>query len=218
MGEIHLFSKEQKIILDEVKKSEFLSTNFYFTGGTALSAFYLQHRYSDDLDFFSYQKFDKEVIFALVEKWSKKYNFTFESRFVEVVYIFTLVFKNKANLKLDFSNYPYKQLKKPALIDNFFVDSLTDIAVNKLLTISQRNDVKDFVDLYYLLQQFSVWDLREGVRIKFNMEIEPLLLASDFLKVEDFDYLPRMIKKLSLDELKSFFREKAKEIGKRSIK
>lgn len=218
MGKIHLFSKEQKIILDEVKKSEFLSTNFYFTGGTALSTFYLQHRYSDDLDFFSYQKFDKQAIFALVEKWSKKYNFTFESRFVEVVYIFTLVFKNKANLKLDFSNYPYKQLKKPALIDNFFVDSLTDIAVNKLLTITQRNDVKDFVDLYYLLQQFSVWDLREGVRIKFNMEIEPLLLASDLLKVEDFDYLPRMNKEISLEELKSFFREKAKEIGKMSTK
>lgn len=152
-----------------------------------------------------------------MEKWSKKYNFTFESRFVEVVYIFTLVFKNKANLKLDFSNYPYKQLEKPVLIDNLLVDSLTDIAVNKLLTISQRNDVKDFVDLYYLLQQFSVWDLKEGVRIKFNMEIEPLLLAADFLKVEDFDYLPRMIKKLSLDELKFFFRQKAKEIGRKSI-
>ena len=218
MGKIQFFNREQKIILDEVKKSEFLSTNFYFTGGTALSAFYLRHRYSDDLDCFSYQKFDKQAIFALVEKWSKKYNFTFESRFVEVVYIFTLIFNNKSNLKLDFSHYPYKQLEKPVLIDNLLVDSLTDIAVNKLLTISQRNDVKDFVDLYYLLQQFSVWDLKEGVRIKFNMEIEPLLLAADFLKVEDFDYLPRMIKKLSLDELKAFFRQKAKEIGRKSIR
>src|SRR5216684_1408125 len=26
---------------------------YYLTGGTALSAFYLQHRYSDDLDFFT---------------------------------------------------------------------------------------------------------------------------------------------------------------------
>jgi predicted nucleotidyltransferase component of viral defense system len=217
MGKIQLFNREQKIILDEVKKSEFLSSNFYFTGGTALRAFYLQHRYSEDLDFFSLEKIDQQAIFALVENWSKKYNFVFESRFVEVVYIFTLVFKNKARLKLDFSYYPYKHLEKPILIDNIHVDSLTDIAVNKLLTISQRNDVKDFVDLYYLLQQFSLWDLKEGVKIKFNVEIEPLLLASDFLKIEDFTFLPRMIKPLTLNELKSFYREKAKELGKKSL-
>lgn len=29
------------------------SRGFYLTGGTALSEFYLQHRYSDDLDFFT---------------------------------------------------------------------------------------------------------------------------------------------------------------------
>lgn len=32
---------------------------------------------------------------------------------------------------------------------------------------------------------------------------------------EDFDYLPKMIKPLSLDELKTFFRQKAKEIGRK---
>ena len=29
-----------------------LNVDFYLTGGTALSRHYLQHRYSDDLDFF----------------------------------------------------------------------------------------------------------------------------------------------------------------------
>jgi predicted nucleotidyltransferase component of viral defense system len=32
--------------------------DFYLTGGTALSRFYLNHRYSDDLDFFVHQKSD----------------------------------------------------------------------------------------------------------------------------------------------------------------
>ena len=32
--------------------------NFYLTGGTALSRFYLDHRYSDDLDFFVHQNQD----------------------------------------------------------------------------------------------------------------------------------------------------------------
>lgn len=30
-----------------------LADSFYLTGGTALSAFYLEHRYSVDLDFFT---------------------------------------------------------------------------------------------------------------------------------------------------------------------
>jgi len=218
MGKIQVLDKEQKIILDEVKKSEFLSTNFYFTGGTALSAFYLQHRYSDDLDFFSRQKLDKQVIFTVIQELSRLHGFTFKSRFVDVVYIFTLIFNNKTELKLDFAYYPYKQIKNPNELNGIKTDSLIDIAVNKLLIITQRTTVKDFVDLYYLLQQFSIWDLKEGVRIKFNMEIEPLLLASDLLKVEDFDYLPRMIKPLKIDTLKLYFRQKAQEIGKKSLK
>ena len=217
MGKIQYITKEQKNILDEIGASSFLFSTFYLTGGTALSAFYLKHRYSDDLDFFSTKKFDNQVIFTLIEEWRRKYNFTFESHFVEVVYNFVLVFKGARTLKLDFAYYPYKQIEKFTVVGNVNVDSLFDIAVNKLLVISQRSDVKDFVDLYYLLRKFSVWDLREGVRVKFNVDVEPLLLAADFLKIEDFDYMPRMIKSLNLNTLRLFFRQKAKEIGGVSI-
>lgn len=218
MGKVHIFTKEQQVILDVVRKSEFFRSSFYFTGGTALSAFYLEHRYSDDLDFFSQERFDQQVILTLVQEWSKKYKFSIKSsRFAEVVYIFMLKFNNNEALKVDFGYYPYKRIEKSTVQNGIKIDSLTDIATNKLLTISQRYDVKDFVDLYFLLQKFSIWDLIEGVRIKFNMELEPLLLGADFLKVEEFDYLPRMIKPLTLKELKEFFRQQAREIGRKSV-
>ena len=35
-----------------LKKMNAMETEFYLTGGTALSRGYLKHRYSDDLDFF----------------------------------------------------------------------------------------------------------------------------------------------------------------------
>lgn len=217
MGKVSILTKEQDIILAEVRKNPFLQ-QFYFTGGTALSAFYLQHRYSEDLDFFSEKNIDTEAIFTFFQDLSGQHNFTFTSEFQQVVYIFLLKFNNTETLKVDFGYYPYSQIEKPNELNGIKTDSLTDIAVNKLLTITQRTTVKDFVDLYFLLEKFTVWDLIEGVRIKFRMQLEPFILASDFLKVEDFDYLPRMIRKLSLDELKSFFRQKAKEIGKKSIK
>lgn len=217
MGRIQFFTKEQKIILDEVRRSNFFRSSFYFTGGTALSGFYLSHRYSDDLDFFSQKKFDNQVILTLVEEWSKKHKFSLQARFIEVVYIFNLLFSNKTNLKVDFSYYPYKRLEKGIVVDSLEIDSLLDIAVNKMLTISQRTEVKDFVDLYFLLQKLHVWDIITGVKVKLHIEIEPLLLGSDFLKVEDFKFLPKMILPLTLEELKAFFRQKAKEMGLKSI-
>lgn len=216
MGEIQILTKEQQIILAQVKKEPFFE-QFYFTGGTALSAFYLQHRYSEDLDFFTQKKFDNQDIFDLIDSWSKKYSFTFTSEFHQVVYIFMLTFKNKEVLKVDFGHYQHKRIEKDNIIDGLKTDSLTDIAVNKLLTITQRSSVKDFVDLYFLLNKFTVWDLLSGVRIKFGMELEPYILASNFLKVEEFEFLPKMILPLTLKDLKAFFREKAKEIGLKAV-
>ena len=103
------------------------------------------------------------------------------------------------------------------LKEGVWVDSLFDIAINKLITIIQRTDIKDFVDFYFLEPKFGVWDLIEGVGVKFHQKIEPYLLASDFLKVEDFEFLPKVVRPLSLEELKVFFRKLAKKVGMRAV-
>lgn len=216
MGKVQILTQEQEIILDKVKQNSVFE-QFYFTGGTALSACYLHHRYSEDLDFFSEKRLDTQSLLTLIELWSKEYNFTFTSEFKEVVYSFLLTFKKENILKIDFAYYPYKNIKSHNVLNGMKVNSITDIAVNKLLTISQRTTIKDFVDLYFLLQQFSLWDLIEGLKIKFHMKLEPYILASDFLKVEDFTFLPRMIKPLTLEELKLFYRKAAQEVGRQSI-
>lgn len=40
----------QNLVLSDLSR---LNTPFYLTGGTALSRYYLNHRHSDDLDFFT---------------------------------------------------------------------------------------------------------------------------------------------------------------------
>jgi predicted nucleotidyltransferase component of viral defense system len=50
MGKNTILIKEQKSILDLISKNQYLKSNFYFTGGTALSEIYLQHRLSEDID------------------------------------------------------------------------------------------------------------------------------------------------------------------------
>ena len=214
MGEESILTKEQQAILNEAAENEPIFSKFYFSGGTALSEFYLKHRESIDLDFFSSQQFDPQVPSQFLYKLSKRSGFMIKPSFVDPVYIFVLTFKNSKKLKVDFTYYPYKRLEKGEKFGNLQIDSLFDIAVNKLLLLTQRNEVKDFVDLFFLLKKYSLWDLVEGVKRKFNVEIDPLILASDLLTVEEKNYLPKMLKPLKLSYLKDFYREKARSLGK----
>lgn len=217
MGQIQVLTSEQKIILARITKNEFLRENFYFTGGTALAEYYLGHRYSEDMDFFSEQKFDKQPIVSFFEDLSKEHHFELKSESIETVNIFYLYFSNKKTLKIDFNYYPFQRVEKSIFRNGIYIDSLLDIAINKLMMVVQRSDIKDFVDLYFLEPRFGVWDLIEGVELKFRQKLEPYLLGSDFLKIEDFDFLPKMIRQVSLEELKKFFRGKAKEVGQKAV-
>lgn len=210
-----LLTKEQQIILKEIGGNEFLADNFYFTGGTALAEYYLHHRLSDDLDFFSPNKFDSQTLFTFLTDLSKKLGFTFQTQFTDPTYICILNFRENLTLKLDFAYYPYPRLEEDSAYGNLQVDSLTDIAVNKLLAIIQRTEVKDYVDLYFLLKKFTVWDLITGVEAKFNQEVEPLILASHFVLAENFTYLPRMIIPVELSEVREFFLKEAEKLGEK---
>lgn len=219
MGQVNIITPEQRLLLDEFRNDRYLTSHFYFTGGTALSFHYLQHRESVDLDFFSSEPFEPQEVTKRVTQWGVKHNFSISYVPIDVqTHVFNLTAKNSSSVKVDFAYYPYKQIEKGEVIDGVKIDSLMDIAVNKLLTVEQRAEVKDFVDLYFLLQKFTVGDLLEGVKVKFHLEIDPFVLASDFLKVENFDFLPNMAKPLTLDDLKTYFKKRAEEVGKRYIK
>jgi len=60
-----ILTEEQKRLLRHFSRSD-LRRSFYLKGGTALSACYLFHRVSEDLDFFSREKAGVEKILTLV--------------------------------------------------------------------------------------------------------------------------------------------------------
>lgn len=217
MGKDSILTGKQRKILDEFKNDSSLSI-FYFTGGTALSEYYLQHRESEDLDFFTKEDFDPQIVLRSVNSWSKKFDFVISSEFIDPTHRYILKFKDGEQLKIDFAKYPYPSLKDSEIFDGVRVDSFYDIAVNKFLTVNQRTEVKDFVDLYYIFENFNYWELKDGVIAKFNIEIEPYLMAADFMKVESFENLPKMRKDLDLKTLKGFFIQKAEKLGKEATK
>lgn len=211
------FTPIQRIVFDEFSKNPKLRKQFYFTGGTALSAIYLHHRESEDLDFFSENDFNNEIIENFVNKVSRLIKIPMRSIQIEKTRMYEFVKGSKVIIKIDFGYYPYKRLKRGIKIMDVTVDNMFDIATNKLHTITARNQVKDFVDLYFLLKKFSFWDLYYGVKEKFRMELDLIWLASDFLKVNKFEYLPKMLSPLTLERLKEFYRDQAKKIVSRVI-
>lgn len=213
MGEL-IFTPIQKSVFDAFAKNESLRRQFYFTGGTALSIFYLQHRYSEDLDFFSLKPFNDEEVLAFINELSKELKLEYTVNKQNVVTTFQFSKQGELLLKIDFGHYPYPLVDDGKIVDNVQIDSLFDIATNKLLTIIMRQNAKDFVDLYFLLQKdYSVWDLIYSLEAKFRMEPDILYLASDFLKSQRFEVLPKMIKPLELSELKDFFKKQAIDLG-----
>lgn len=215
MGKVIVITPEQELLLEKFKSDPFLTSHFYFTGGTALSMYYLGHRFSVDLDFFAEEKFNPQTILAIATAWAKDLNAKLEYIPAEDTHIFNFAFANKNTVKVDFAYYPYKRIQEGVLKNGVLVDSLFDIAVNKLMVIQQRSEVKDFVDLYLSLslKKFTVWDLINAIEVKFKVDVDTFIIGSDFLKVEQFDFLPQMAKPLGLDELKSYFKKTAKELG-----
>ena len=64
-----------------------------------------------------------------------------------------------------------------------------------------------------MLKDFTIIDLIHWAEVKFKREFDLMLFATDLLKVEDFEYMPRMANQLTLQELKDFYITLARRIG-----
>ncbi|MEZ4524961.1 MAG: nucleotidyl transferase AbiEii/AbiGii toxin family protein [Desulfobacterales bacterium] len=123
-----------------------LKNMFRLSGGTALSAFYLEHRLSFDLDFFSYEA----VPSPLIEHFLNHLDFA-EKTQMQKAYdrkIYTMQVTDGSRIKTEFTLYPRKNIFPFELSDKVPIDSFTDLTVNKLCALADRNDIKDYVDLY----------------------------------------------------------------------
>lgn len=209
------FTPIQKRFLTALLSDPFIRDTFYLTGGTALSACYLNHRQSEDIDLFSQTPLDEpRIVRSITEHISPIASHIDYARISDRL-AYTMDFPKNQHLKVDIVYYPYKPLESSGKTYlGLPVDSVADIGVNKLMTLSQRTTGKDYVDLYYILKRYTVWDLREGVAHKFKMDIEPFYAASLYSNVDSIEALPIMKKNLSLDTLKTFFRKQAVLLAK----
>ena len=193
-----------------------LAKQFYFSGGTALSHYYLQHRLSEDLDFFSQHEFDVMGVASAIKSLQptiKYQEFDFQNSMNRNLYFFH--FPDKNILKLEFTYYPFEQVERPKEIDGLLVDSAIDIATNKLFTILQTPRGRDYYDLYFLIKKYkyTISKLRMLAKQKFDWHVDPLMLASQLNKVDTFLDDPILIGQPDSKLIAQFFRAESIKLG-----
>lgn len=168
--------KKLYLLQDEVLKVVFDTEHeFYLTGGTCLNRFYVEKRYSDDLDFFTNQS--PRYSFAI-----KNIKKALQERFRLVVEVesknFTR-FKIDDLLQVDFVNDISFRYKEPKVTEeNYLLDTVENILSNKITAVIGRDNPKDIFDIYLIWKFYEInWDeILDAAHQKARFSNEELII------------------------------------------
>ena len=130
---------------------------YNLAGGTAL-ALQIGHRISVDLDFFGNVDFEPIDILDSIRDISEV-NIINQSRAILIL--------NTGGIKTDFVRYRYPLLSPIVEIEGIRLLSTLDIGAMKLAAITNRGRKRDFFDLYFLLQTYTLRDLMDAYNAKY---------------------------------------------------
>lgn len=144
---------QREVLLDLIRHN-LVTENFFLTGGTALSVFYLHHRQSNDLDLFTRHNTDLgELDFAMKGLWRREY-----VRVRSSDAFLSLIIRG---VRVDFVVDPLS-LDEPRdsvvleLSHHLRLDTLRNVLSNKLCALASRLEPKDYIDYYALCGALGV--------------------------------------------------------------
>lgn len=149
---MEILTEGQRAVISRVAQSP-LRQEFFLTGGTALSACYLQHRYSDDLDFFTESPLAVPRVPPVMQKVAADLGATIEFRRITGSFLECfLTLPGGELVEMDFAQDAPFRFGPRRLVEDLGieVDNLEDIAANKLSALYDRSEPKDFVDVYVI--------------------------------------------------------------------
>jgi predicted nucleotidyltransferase component of viral defense system len=137
--------------------------DFYLVGGTALSLMY-GHRISVDLDIFTHNTIDNEVIdTALRREFGQNY-------FLEDKPAFFGLFCYINDVKVDIVRFKHPLIRPTIEIDGIRMYSPEEIVAMKVQAILNRGKKKDFWDVAELLKHFTVRDFINLHKEKYSTQ------------------------------------------------
>ena len=155
------------------------------------------HRKSIDLDLFTQNDFDvNEMLEFLEEQFKFKMDYSAKN----------ILKGSIENIKIDLITHKYPFIKKPVHMRGARIFSTEDIAAMKLNVIAgDRTRSKDFIDIYFLLKQYSVKEILDFYSIKYKTRnLMHIIKSMNYFEDIDAQDWPEMLleKDLSLSKVK----------------
>jgi len=205
-----VLSAKTKNILALLAESRLLE-KAYLAGGTGC-ALHLGHRVSYDLDFFTPEKFSA---LSFAKKLTRIKIFELERT------EWGTVLGRFDKIKFSLFYYSYPLLYPPRGFKKIKIADLRDIAAMKISAISERGTKRDFIDLYAICQKIPL----EKTLFLYNQKygtlsnnLFHLFKSLTYFEDADEDVMPKMLVSISWSEVKNFFKEESKNLGKKMIK
>ncbi len=199
-------SKNTRDALALLGVSEILS-DAYLAGGTAC-ALYFGHRYSFDLDFFTNLEFPTKIVVKQLEAL-EGFNLQRTAKWT--------ILGDFPGVKFSYFYYPYPLIGKTLQFENIRIVSVEDIAAMKIAAICDRGTKRDFIDLYFIIKKkFSLSIILKFYDKKYKKLSNNLYTILKSLRyfVDADQQSVQMIKTISWEEVKDFFRTEVKKLSR----
>lgn len=200
------FPEEGWQVLRALKKM-LLKHHAILAGGTAL-ALHIGHRISADLDFFTNEEFHIESVISAIRKTKLPFRIISEEEGSLITEVKTI--------KISLLKYDYPFSDKTITCEGIKIAGVLDIASMKIIAISQRGTKRDFVDLYFILQDIPFHKIADYMVKRFGKErLNPVHIGKSLVYFSDAESNPEpgyiKGKAQNWDKIKKFFKGHVKQ-------
>jgi len=209
-----ILPKDVRNALDHFSKESWIRRQkWYLAGGTAL-ALQVGHRRSVDLDFFTPQKgFSLGTLLGNLSRQGWETTFAREG---------TLYGKLRGG-KVSFIAYPFFGPQRPfRRYGNIRVLAPEDIAVMKVIAVSQRGSKRDFIDLYwYVRNREALIPILKRLPRQYatvSHTFAHILTALMYFEDAEKDPMPRLFFRATWNGVKRYFRREVSRAARELLR
>ncbi|MFZ6026010.1 MAG: nucleotidyl transferase AbiEii/AbiGii toxin family protein [Bacteroidota bacterium] len=167
-------------------------------GGTSLALQY-GHRKSIDIDLFGEIDIDGDSLSSILTETGEVKRLNNRPN----IHIYTI-----NGVKVDIVNYPYRWIDELLVKDGLRLASDKDISAMKLAAITGRGTKKDFIDLFELLQHYSLSELIGFYEQKYHDGSVFLVLKSlVYFEDADAEITPYLLRNYSWEDIKTYIKK-----------
>ncbi len=210
-----ILNELEKKTIALASKTPLIKDNFWLVGGTTLAEFYLQHRLSEDIDFFTDNRDIFRGAMSDFESAADKEGFRIEIKKMGDTFARIVATVNDKSIKLEFAVDAGFRYGPPVLSPyGMRIENKVDISCNKMSALYDRFEPKDFVDVYFIHNElFKLDDLIPWTKEKHG-GFDNYMLSISLKQVTNITHLPKMLKHLEPKEMEKFFLEYAARLVK----